>query len=43
MIKTENRNSENNYKLSQHIYDYILAQKSIPKELLEIKIKGKHF
>ena len=39
VIKTENRNSENNYKLSQHIYDYILAQKSIPKELLEIKIK----
>ena len=43
VIKTENRNSENNYKLSQHIYDYILAQKSIPKELLEIKIKEKTF
>ena len=43
VIKTENRNSENNYKLSQHIYDYILAQKSIPKELLEIKIKENTF
>ena len=43
VIKTENRNSENNYNLSQHIYDYILAQKSIPKELLEIKIKENTF
>ena len=43
VIKTENRNSENNYKLSQHIYDYIHAQKSIPKELLEIKIKENTF
>ena len=43
VIKTENRNSENNYKLSQHIYDYILAQKSIPKELLEVKIKENTF
>ena len=43
VIKTENRNSENNYKLSHHIYDYILAQKSIPKELLEIKIKENTF
>lgn len=43
VIKTEHRHSENDYKLSQHIYDYILAQKSIPKELLEIKIKENTF
>jgi SpoVK/Ycf46/Vps4 family AAA+-type ATPase len=43
LVKTENRKSENEYKLSQHIYDYILSQKSIPKELLAIKIKEETF
>jgi signal recognition particle GTPase len=43
LIKTERRSSENEYKLSQHIYDYILAQKSIPKELIDIKIKENTF
>lgn len=43
VTKTENRHSENDYKLSNHIYDYIVAQKTIPKELLEIKIKENTF
>ena len=43
LTKTENRHSENDYKLSNHIYDYILNQKTIPKELLEIKIKENTF
>jgi SpoVK/Ycf46/Vps4 family AAA+-type ATPase len=43
LVKTENRKSEHEYKLSQHIYDYILSQKSIPKELLAIKIKEETF
>lgn len=43
LVKTENRSSDNYYKLSQHIYDYILTQKSIPKEILEVKIKEDSF
>lgn len=43
VTKTENRHSENDYKLSNHIYDYIVAQKTIPNELLEIKIKENTF
>lgn len=43
VTKTENRHSENDYKLSNHIYDYIVTQKTIPKELLEIKIKENTF
>lgn len=43
LIKKERRNGENEYELSQHIYDYILAQKSIPEELLAIKIKENTF
>ncbi len=43
LVKTENRSSDNYYKLSQHIYDYILSQKSIPKEILEVKIKEDSF
>ncbi|QBN17255.1 ATP-binding protein [Flavobacterium nackdongense] len=43
LTKTENRHSENDYRLSNHIYDYILNQKTIPKELLEIKIKENTF
>jgi SpoVK/Ycf46/Vps4 family AAA+-type ATPase len=43
LVKTERRSADNEYKLSQHIYDYILSQKSIPKEILEIKIKEDSF
>lgn len=43
LVQTENRKSEKAYKLSQHIYDYILNQKSIPKELLVIKVKEDTF
>jgi DNA polymerase III delta prime subunit len=43
LVQTENRKSEKEYKLSQHIYDYILNQKSIPKELLVIKVKEDTF
>lgn len=43
LLETENRKSEKAYKLSQHIYDYILNQKSIPKELLVIKVKEDTF
>ena len=43
LTKKECRSAADSYKLSQHIYDYILAQKSIPKELLEIKIKENTF
>jgi len=43
LVKTENMRSDNDYKLSNHIYDYLLAQKSIPKEMLEIKIKEDSF
>jgi hypothetical protein len=43
LIKDEFRSARIEYKLSQHIFDYILAQKSIPKELLEIKTKENTF
>lgn len=43
LVETENRKYEKEYKLSQHIYDYILHQKSIPKELLVIKVKEDTF
>lgn len=43
LTKTEHRRSENDYKLSKHILDYVVTQKSIPKELLEIKIKENSF
>lgn len=43
LVETENRKYEKEYKLSQHIYDYILSQKSIPKELLVIKVKEDTF
>ena len=43
LTKKECRSAADSYKLSQHIYDYILAQKSIPKELLEVKIKEDTF
>ena len=43
VVKTENRRSENNFKMSQHIYDYISTQKSIPKGLLAIKVKENTF
>ncbi len=43
LTKKECRSAADSYKLSQHIYDYILAQKSIPKELLEVKIKENTF
>ncbi|HAT77635.1 MAG TPA: hypothetical protein DCS19_12645 [Flavobacterium sp.] len=43
LVKTDRHRSDNEYKLSQHIYDYILHQKSIPKELLAIKVKEDTF
>jgi hypothetical protein len=43
LIKNEFRSSKSEYKISQHIYDYILAQKSIPEELLETKTKENTF
>lgn len=43
LVETENRKSEKEYKLSQHIYDYVLNQKSIPRELLVIKVKEDTF
>jgi SpoVK/Ycf46/Vps4 family AAA+-type ATPase len=43
LIKTEFRSSKSEYKISQHIYDYIQAQKSIPEELLETKTKENTF
>lgn len=42
-IKIERRREETEYELSQHIYDYVLSQKSIPKELLVVKIKENTF
>ena len=43
LVKAEHNRSDNDYKLSQHIYDYIIHQKSIPKELLVIKVKEDTF
>ena len=43
LVKVEHNRSDNDYKLSQHIYDYIIHQKSIPKELLVIKVKEDTF
>jgi len=43
VTETDKRHRENDYKLCSHIYDYLLAQKSIPKEMLEIKIKEDSF
>ena len=43
LIKAEHNRSDNDYKLSQHIYEYIISQKSIPRELLVIKVKDDTF
>ena len=43
LVKAEHNRSDNDYKLSQHIYEYIISQKSIPRELLVIKVKDDTF